>query len=106
MKADNHDLDFQTDRNGTLDSHEQRPTPANNNVQAIYSQKFSAHRKFLLLLFISKTLAFLDKGGSFQGNDKASQFPGEKKGSLWSWRIIECFLRKDLQSSSSPTLVH
>ena len=50
----------------------QRLTPASDNVQTIYSQRFSVHRKFLLLLFTSpKTLAFLNKEGRLQGNDKA-----------------------------------
>lgn len=58
----------------------QRLTPAGDNVQAIYSQRFSVHRKILLLLFTSpKTVAFLNKEGRLQGNDKASQLPVRKK---------------------------
>lgn len=57
----------------------QRLTPANDNVQTIYSEMFCAHRIFLLVLLTSpKTLVFLDKERLLQGNVKASQLPAEK----------------------------
>lgn len=57
----------------------QRLTPANDNVQTIYSGMFAACRIFLLVLFTSsKTLVFLDKERLLQGNVKASQLPAEK----------------------------
>lgn len=57
----------------------QRLTPANDNVQTIYSGMFAARRIFLLVLFTSpKTLVFLDKERLLQGNVKASQLPAEK----------------------------